>query len=173
LRTSPHGKDEDNWYNNHGTWYDVQVAIFALFLGQDSLAKRVIEASKHRRLEKQVRPDGRQPFELERTRSLSYSLYNLLAFFDLAKLGQHVGVDLWRYQSKDGASIKVALDFLLSFYQNKRWPYEQITPIETTYERLIPLLEQAAKIYQQKQYTEVLMQLPVNLRSERVNLLYP
>ncbi|MCI0693601.1 alginate lyase family protein [candidate division KSB1 bacterium] len=172
LRTSQHGKDEDNWYNNHGTWYDVQVAIFALFLGQDSLAKRVIEASKHRRLETQVRPDGSQPKELERTRSLSYSLYNLTAFFDLAKLGQHVGVDLWHYRGKDGVNIKSALDFLLPFYQDKKWPYEQITPIETTYERLIPLLKQAVKVYQEKQYNDVLMRLPVNLAAERATLLY-
>jgi hypothetical protein len=172
LQTSQHGKDENNWYNNHGTWYDVQVAIFALFLGQDSLARRVIEASKHRRLETQVRPDGSQPFELERTRSLSYSLYNLLGFFDLAKLGQRAGVDLWHYQGNDGISIKKALDFLLPFYHDKKWPYEQITPVETTYERLIPLLKQAAQVYQQKQYTEVMRQLPVNLASERVTLFY-
>jgi hypothetical protein len=172
LSTSQHGKDEDNWPNNHGTWYDVQAAIFALFLGQGSLARRVIEASKHRRLETQVRPDGSQPFELERTRSLSYSLYNLTAFFNLAILGEHVGLDLWHYQGKDGASIKMALDFLLPFYQNKKWPYEQITPIESTYERLIPLLKQAAKVYQEKQYTEVLRQLPVDLNLERVNLFY-
>ncbi len=173
LQTSQHGKDENNWYNNHGTWYDVQVVIFALFLGQDSLAKHVIEMSKHRRLETQVRPDGSQPKELERTKSLSYSLYNLTALFDLATLGQHVGVDLWHYQGKDGINIKSALDFLLPFYQDKEWPYEQIAPIATTYERLIPLLKQAAKVYQQKQYTEVLRQLPVNLASERANLLYP
>lgn len=173
LQTSQHGKDENNWYNNHGTWYDVQVVIFALFLGQDSLAKRVIEMSKHRRLETQVRPDGSQPKELERTKSLSYSLYNLTALFDLATLGQHVGVDLWHYQGKDGINIKSALDFLLPFYQDKEWPYEQIAPMATTYERLIPLLKQAAKVYQQKQYTEILMQLPVNLASERENLLRP
>lgn len=172
LQTSQHGKDENNWYNNHGTWYDVQVAIFALFLGQDSLAKRVIEASKHRRLETQVRPDGSQPKELERTKSLSYSLYNLTALFDLAILGQHVGVDLWHYQGKDGINIKSALDFLLPFYQDKKWPYEQITPIETTYERLIPLLKQSAKVYQQKQYREMLRRLQVNWIAERAILLY-
>lgn len=75
--------------------------------------------------------------------------------------------------NKDGINIKAALDFLLPFYHNKKWPYEQITPIETTYERLIPLLKQAAKIYQQKQYHEMLMQLPVDLNSGRMNLFYP
>ena len=172
LRTSQHGKDEDNWHNNHGTWYDVQVAIFALFIGQDSLASSVIEASKHRRLETQVRPDGSQPKELERTKSLSYSLYNLTAFFDLAKLGQHLGVDLWHYKGKDGINLKTALDFLLPFYQDKKWPYEQITPIESTYQDLAPLLKQAAKIYQQKQYREVLVRLPANLDATRATLFY-
>jgi hypothetical protein len=62
---------------------------------------------------------------------------------------------------------------LLPFYQDKAWPYEQIAPMTTIYERLIPLLKRVAKVYQQKQYTEILMQLPVNLASERTNLLYP
>ncbi|MGH7492301.1 MAG: alginate lyase family protein [bacterium] len=172
LRTSQHGKDEDNWYNNHGTWYDVQVAIFSLFLGQDSLARRVIEASKHRRLETQVRPDGSQPKELERTKSLSYSLYNLTAFFDLATLGQHAGVDLWRYRGKDDISVKGALDFLLPYYQDKKWPYEQITPIATTYESLSSLLMRAARVYQEKKYDEVLKQLPIDLTGEQMILLY-
>jgi hypothetical protein len=79
---------------------------------------------------------------------------------------------LWHYQAKDGISIKAALDFLLPFYQDKKWPHEQIAPIETTYERLIPLLKRAAKVYQKKKYAEVLMRLPVDSTRQRVTLLY-
>jgi hypothetical protein len=72
---------------------------------------------------------------------------------------------------KDGINIKTTLDFLLPFYHDKKRPYEQITPVETTYERLIPLLKQAAKVYRQELYHEMLKRMTVNLAAERATLL--
>ena len=47
--------------------------------------------------------------------------------FDLATLGEHVGVDLWRDQSAEGAAIRRALDFLLPYVEHPEqpWPYER------------------------------------------------
>lgn len=97
----------------------------------------------------------------------------MTALFYLAILGQHVGVDLWHYEGKDGISLKAALDFLLPYYQGRKWPHEQISPLETTYESLVPLLKQAEKVYREKKYTEILQQLPIDFSAQRVTLYYP
>src|SRR5581483_6882809 len=49
LQTSKLGRQEAAAVNNHGTWYDVQVTTFALFLGERATAVRVVEASKAKR----------------------------------------------------------------------------------------------------------------------------
>ena len=40
ARTSKHGKEERAAKNNHGTFYDVQIAHWALFVGQTNLARK-------------------------------------------------------------------------------------------------------------------------------------
>jgi len=42
LLTSSHGQDERATTNNHGTWYDAQVASFALLVGREDVAGEVL-----------------------------------------------------------------------------------------------------------------------------------
>src|SRR5205085_1486360 len=67
LRSSAIGKQERSAHNNHGTWYDAQVAALALFTGDTALARSTLEGAKTRRIAAQITPDGRQPYELART----------------------------------------------------------------------------------------------------------
>lgn len=127
LTDSPYGQDEGKNGNNHETWYDVQVASLAFYTGQADLARRTLEGSRAR-IGRQFEPDGRQPRELERTRSWDYSEFNLTAFFNLATLGERVGVDLWDYRSADGRSLRQAVDFMVPYAAGERkWPDPQIT----------------------------------------------
>jgi hypothetical protein len=131
LQTSPSGVFESSRLNNHGTWYDVQVAGILLFLGKRSEARDLLEDVKTKRIATQIEPDGRQPHELARTKSLSYSKMNLHAFKRLAELGEKVEVDLWNYVTDDGRSIAKAQAFLDPFLEGKKkWEYQQLTEQE-------------------------------------------
>lgn len=175
LRESPAGKQEAAAHNNHGSWYDVQVAAFALFLGRRQVARKQLQECTPKRIALQVQPDGKQPFELLRTKSFDYSLYNLQALFAAASLGERVGVDLWNFATPDGRTIRKALDFLIPHAQGKEpWPWQTITGFHG--ENLAPLLRRAALAYNDPTYEEAIAQLPGSAEAratERYNLLWP
>jgi len=159
LQTSKHGIEEANAKNNHGTWYDVQVASLALFVGKNEVATKLLEAAKQKRVAAQIEPDGSQPLEIARTRSLSYSTMNLEAFVLLAKLGDATGVDLWKFQTKDGRSIRKAIEFLQPYAIGEmKWETKQI--IEFDPERLYVVLRLTARKFGDAQYKKFIGTLP-------------
>jgi hypothetical protein len=172
LLTSTNGAHEAAARNNHGTFYDVQAMRLALILGKRDLAKQIAEAAKQKRIAVQIKPDGQQPLELERTASLSYSRLNLEAQFLLATLAEHVGVDLWHYETPDGRSLRKALDYLLPYADTppRPWPFEQIKHYDHT--EFAPILRQAALAYGEPKYEEILAKMP-SASSKRLQLLFP
>ena len=46
MQDSKNGKDESAAKNNHGTYYDLQIVSYALFLGRQPLAREVLERAK-------------------------------------------------------------------------------------------------------------------------------
>jgi hypothetical protein len=75
---------------------------------------------------------------------------NLGGFFSLAGLGEKAGVDLWRYETPDGRSIRKALDWLVPFAQGQAWPHRQITAWSP--KDLAPLLREASVRYREPRY---------------------
>jgi hypothetical protein len=127
LLHDPMGKDESSERNNHGTWYDAQVAAIAMFVGERDVARRIVEAAKAKRIERCIEPDGQQPEELDRTKGLHYCVFNMSAMAVLSRIGERLDVDLWRYESADGRSLRRGLDFVLPYLLGeKQWPHEQI-----------------------------------------------
>jgi hypothetical protein len=175
LLTSDIGKEEQRARNNHGTWYDAQIAALALFTGDTALARSTLEASKTRRIAAQIAPDGTQPFELVRTRSLGYSVMNLEGLCRLAELGRGLGVDLWSYQAPQGGGIRKALDYVAPYADATRtWPGPQITPNSPDF--LVLLLERARVAYgaEGAPYGEQLRGMSGDaVLSHRAWLLYP
>lgn len=170
--SSANGRDEAGWHNNHGTWYDVQLAALALFTGEPELAARVCREACERRIAAQIEPDGRQPHELARTRSFSYSLMNLEGLFNLASLGRRVNVDLFGYETGDGRGIRQALDWLRPFAANPRtWTEPQITPVDPG--DIVALYHRAAQVYPDAGYGEVLEAWPGESQAHIAQLLWP
>ena len=58
LRVSKQGRQESAEKNNHGTYYDLQVAAFALFTGNEKLAVKVLRNVGPKRISVQIEPDG-------------------------------------------------------------------------------------------------------------------
>lgn len=172
LLTSAHGIDEWRAANNHGTYYDMQVAALALFVGQTDLARQVLAESTVRRIEPQIAPDGSQPHELARTKALGYSIMNLNGMFALAALGEKVGLDLWRYVPLHGGGLRAALDWLAPYADPAvEWPYPQIVPMSRA--ALFPLLYRGAIIYRDPAYEAAIAKLPPDeIAAHRARLLY-
>jgi len=173
LVHSDYGRDEFRMENNHGTWYDVQAAIYALFTSQPRLARRLLATAVSLRIAEAINPDGSQPHELKRTRALGYATFNLEGLFALAGLGEHVGMDLWHFATPDGRSIRAALDWLIPYGVDRRpWPYEQISEFDCS--RWVPLLRRAAIQFDAATYEPILARLPVaEIAAHRANLLFP
>ncbi len=170
LLTSDAGQDEHAAKNNHGTFYDVMTARLALCLGRNDVAWRIVEEAKQRRIALQIAPDGRQPFELSRTTSFSYSRFNLEALCELATLGQHAGVDLWHFTTDDGRSIRKAIDYMLPYADvpAKAWPLQQIK--EKHEDGLLPIFRQATLTYGGHAYESIIAKYQDQL-SKRFQLL--
>lgn len=152
LHDSKNGRDESQAQNNHGSYYDVQVASIALFTGNNELAKKVLR-NETKRIATQIDKSGGQPLELERTRSLWYSTFNLTALFQLAQLGESVGVDLWAFETKDGRSLRKALDYLTPYVTGeKKWLYKQIDEYRS--DVIVPLYLKASVQYNAPEYTQ-------------------
>jgi hypothetical protein len=171
LLESAYGREEAAQKNNHGTCYDVQVAALALFCGRDEVARDALQRVPER-IAAQVEPDGRQPLELARTRSLSYSVMNLTAFFDLADLGRHLGMDWWVYESEQGQSIRRAFYWLVeNGIEVEEWSSEQIAPFNVA--QWMPLLRRGGMHFEDRACEEYIAALQgVEVAAERTNLLY-
>ena len=141
LLKSNSGKEEALKINNHGTYYYVQVSAIALFLNKTNIIRNIIKASieppssstfvaPEKSITVKILPNGLQPFELQRTKSLDYSIFNLLGLFKLANIGQKAGIDIWNYTTDRVPLLQKALDFLLPYIIKKQpWPYSQDTQI--------------------------------------------
>ncbi|MFJ1967595.1 alginate lyase family protein [Streptomyces sp. NPDC087903] len=127
LRDSDFGKQEGAAANNHGTFYDMQLAALAYATGDKELARRTVLDARAKRIAPQIAADGSQPQELARTRSWHYSTFDLVAYTRLADIGRHVGVNLWKYRGPDGQSLFGAVDYLLpAATAAAPWPHPEL-----------------------------------------------
>ena len=128
MLTSKNGMDEAKQHNNHGTYYDLQLAAYSIYTGQVAQAKRHLETVTAGRLDSQLAADGEQPFEMARTKPWGYCGMNLRGFVELAIVGEKIGVNLWVHETPKGASIRKAIEWYFPFFSGEKvWPKDEIT----------------------------------------------
>jgi hypothetical protein len=130
MLTSKIGNAEHSAKNNHGSWFLAQAIAIARYLGEDDLA-RGLANEDFARIASQIQSDGRQPLELARADSLTYSAFNLTAQFLVARLSVSLGVDLYHYTAPNGASLAKAVDYLRPYNRDlSKWQGSQVRKIE-------------------------------------------
>ena len=141
LISDPSPVKEERAPGNHGTWYDAQFVALALFLGYPDLARRQIREKSIPRLSTQLLNNGQQPFEIARTLSLSYSIFNLTAWSKLAAYAKLLGMELWVLPSDDQATLRNAFHYLLPYLTGKaEWEFLQAGPMPAA-DRLLSLVD--------------------------------
>ena len=167
---SDNGKKEREAKNNHGTFYNVQAVPIALFCNKKSVANDLLKKAFDR-LDKQIEPDGKQPLELLRTLALSYSIFNLRAWFTLAEVAEKTKIDFWNYEAKSGGSLKKAIDYLIPFVvDGKPFEYKQINKYKP--QDLYVLLLIAAEKFNDEKYIIAAAKIKDSNKNILVKVLY-
>ena len=173
LTTAPRAIAASNFENNISVWFAVQAGSIALFVNDPIAAERIFLKARSQAVDDQIEPDGGQPHELRRTTSAHYVFFNLEAFFRLAWLAEHAGVDLWKYRSPDGRTLRGALDWVLPYLRGeKTWTWKQIKKFnwDTAY---YSLLQQASSKFGATEYSQLAVQLAGKQRiADRSHVLY-
>lgn len=145
LLESKNGVDESKTENNHGTYYELQVASFAAFTNNRSQISKTFDKLKDR-IKLQIQEDGKQPLELERTNAYSYSAMNLSGWYSLATLGEKFNYDLWKVGGTPEPALQKAINWLIPFtVGTEKRSYEQINAFKS--EDMYPLLRIAYRKY--------------------------
>jgi hypothetical protein len=172
LLTSPNGRHEQAAKNNHGSWFAAQTATYALYVGDTTRAREIATNAKAR-IGWQITNDGTQPIELERTRSMHYSGFNVEALSRLAEVGDKVGVDLWHFQAPQGGSLQKAIRNLARYTGSaEKWPGNQIDAVGL--DLLLIHFRRDLRILGDREMIPVLERLPKDqVARDRSELLYP
>ena len=156
--------------NNHGSFFDAQAMYFGLYAGDQEGVLKIAQQVVRKRVLSQIQLDGSMPEELDRTRPLFYSVYNLHALFLVANLSKKVGIEV--FNSSDGR-LRAGLDFLAP-YSDPRKPWAAGSIIEENRMNLYPILLMADLAYPDGDYLQMLEKLPLKERElRRENLAVP
>ena len=150
MQTSKIGLQEKKAPNNHGAAYDVQLSAVLVMAEKEEDAKKVLGESLAARLDAHITPEGKQPRELARTKSWSYSCFNLKNICKGAVMARALGIDLWSHEGEGGrGSLKKAMLYLVPFLKNPEgWAEKQITKFDSKEARY--WLDVGAVVYEEE-----------------------
>jgi hypothetical protein len=132
LTRSKAAEDEKTSGNNHASWWVAQVAAVATYLDDQPTEQMAFTYYRDHVFPRQIRSDGSAPREEVRSKSLSYSAFNVEAFAVISRIAQVHSVDLWNVQSRNKASIATVIDYLTPYLaEPKKWSKEQIDAVQS------------------------------------------
>lgn len=125
MNTHPYGQKEREHPNNHGVCWSLQAAAFADLIGNKSQIEWVKTQFKEVYVKQMMDKKGGFPAELARTKPYGYSLFVLDAMAAIAQLTSNKQDDLWKFQTKDGRGMKLAMEFISPYIEDKTtWPLQ-------------------------------------------------
>lgn len=128
LLTDKMAIEAGNTGQNHANHYNHQIVGLLIYLDRKEEAKKIIERAKYDRIAAQILPDGKQPKEMGRTRSVHYAALNLWSLIELTFIGRSLDIDLWNFETQDGRSLKQAFNYLSPYIKTpKKWPFKEIS----------------------------------------------
>jgi hypothetical protein len=135
LLASPQGQQERVTSNHRGTYYDLQVATIAAFLGDYLLLRNTLRDSRLR-IAQQFDFDGKPLQEMKQTNTAHYCCLNLQGWIHVAEQAGACGEDLWSFEGPQGQSLTKAIEWLLG-HMGQEWPYQQVDAFD--HERFYPI----------------------------------
>jgi hypothetical protein len=124
MTTSPHGIEEREAKNNHGTCWVMQAAEFASYTGNQELRTFCSNRYKTILAPNQIAADGSFPQELRRTKPYSYCIFNLDAMATVCQTLSTPEDNLWTFTLSDGRGMEKAVAFMYPFLADKKsWPH--------------------------------------------------
>lgn len=141
MEQSDLGKEGKKLTNNIGTSYYLQRITYLRFIGNDTKARSLINNEISSLIRRQFGADGGQKLENRRTRSWNYSIANLKYWFNIAKVSEDMGIDLWNGENR---LLAKGYDYLEPYGRyGKKWESAQILKVdyEKTFSGLLPMAE--------------------------------
>eukprot|EP01134_Creolimax_fragrantissima_P000984 CFRG0984T1 len=145
LIESDQGTKEYRSFNNHGTYFDVQLASIAAFLDDVPLMLNYTQRTEARMLTQFKH--GVMPKEMERPTSLHYMMFGLQGWMTIATIANNIGIDLWNYSHRDSGPNPCIQDCAVftNPFLNNSWSHKQEN--DENMERMYPPYYKALTIY--------------------------
>jgi hypothetical protein len=123
MRTSANGREEAATKNNHAVAFYLQLAVYARFIGDESLLAECRRQFREVFIPRQMAVDGSFPLELERTKPYGYSIFQLDNMATLCQVLSTPEENLWFYELPDGRGMRQAMAYLYPYLADKSaWP---------------------------------------------------
>jgi len=148
-------KERDNG-NNHSTCWAMQVSAFSDFTGDIQKLSICHDFLVNELIPDQMDTVGSFPKEINRTKPYGYSIFNLDAMFMVCQILSLNDIDVWNYQTDEGKSMALAVEFLYPFIKDKSdWPYQKDVMYFDLWPVRQPFLLFAGLAYKNQEYLDL------------------
>lgn len=174
IFTHEYGIAERDNGNNHSTCWTMQVAEFAMLVGDQAKIAFCRDFYKTVLLPEQMAIDGSFPKELARTKPYCYSLFNIDAMAMICQILSTEKDNLWYFQLKDGRGMQKAAEFMFPYVLNKsNWPYPPDVMYFDLWPVRQPFLLLAGIAYNKSEYIDLWKTLNPDPDNEEILRNYP
>lgn len=161
MTTHEYGIAEMNWHNNHGTCWAATASSMAVLTDNEKIITLCKNRFKNILLPDQMAADGSFPLELKRTKPYGYSLFNIDAFCNVARILSTQEDDLFTYETADGKSLLKGMEYIYPFISEKSsWPLAKDIYIWDEWPVCHPALLFTGLEFENKEYIDLYLSLP-------------